>query len=120
MAAINLATKPQVTPKTKPEVVKPKAKTPKVMDPKEFKGTYKYDRDARIQICVPKNPKREGSAGYKRFALYKSGMRIRDFLQAGGKTIDLDWDRERGFIATEDKDKTGSAAKSEKSTFNLK
>jgi len=120
MAAINLATKPQVTPKTKPEVVKPKAKTPKVMDPKEFKGTYKYDRDARIQICVPKNPKREGSAGYKRFALYKNGMHIRDFLQAGGKTIDLDWDRERGFIATEDKDKTGSAAKSEKSTFNLK
>jgi len=120
MVAINLATKPQVTPKTKPEVVKPKAKTPKVMDPKEFKGTYKYDRDARIQICVPKNPKREGSNGYKRFALYKNGMRIRDFLQAGGKTIDLDWDRERGFIATEDKDKTGSAAKSEKSTFNLK
>jgi hypothetical protein len=111
MAAINLATKPIVTPKTKPEVVKPKAKQPKVMDPKDFKGTYKYD---------PKNPKREGSAGYKRFAIYKNGMRIRDFLQAGGKTIDLDWDRERGFIATEDKDKVGAGNKSEKSTFNLK
>ena len=120
MAAINLATKPIVTPKTKPEVVKPKAKQPKVMDPKDFKGTYKYDRDARIQICVPKNPKREGSACYKRFAIYKNGMRIRDFLQAGGKTIDLDWDRERGFIATEDKDKAGAGNKSEKSTFNLK
>jgi hypothetical protein len=33
MAAINLATKPIVTPKTKPEVVKPKAKQPKVMGP---------------------------------------------------------------------------------------
>jgi hypothetical protein len=42
------------------------------------------------------------------------------FLQAGGKTIDLDWDRERGFIATEDKDKVGAGNKSEKSTFNLK
>jgi len=47
-------------------------------------------------------------------------MRIRDFLKAGGKTIDLDWDRERGFIATEDKDKSGSASKSEKATFTLK
>jgi|TARA_R100001129_G_C5212567_1_gene217148 cobalamin biosynthesis protein CbiG len=118
--SINLATKQKVTPKTKPEVVKPKAKKKRVLDPKEFKGTYKYDRDARIQICVPKNPKREGSGGYKRFELYKSGMRIRDFLKAGGKTIDLDWDRERGFIATEDKDKSGSASKSEKSTFTLK
>jgi hypothetical protein len=120
MAAINLATKPKVTPKSKPEVAKPKAKKAKVMDPKLFKGTYKYDRDARIQICVPKNPKREGSNGYKRFELYKSGMRIRDFLSAGGKTIDLDWDRERGFIATEDKDKSGMASKTEKATFTLK
>ena len=119
---INLATKPKVTPKSQSTVIKPKAKTkkPKVMDPKEFSGTYKYDRDARIQVCVPKNPKREGSGGYKRFQLYKSGMKIRDFLKAGGKTIDLDWDRERGFIATEDKDKSGSASKSEKSTFTLK
>ena len=118
--SINLAIKPKVTPKSKPEVITPKAKKPRVMDPKEFKGTYKYDRDARIQICVAKNPKREGSNGYKRFGLYKSGMRIRDFLFAGGKTIDLDWDRERGFIATEDKDKVGAASKSEKSTFSLK
>ena len=120
--SINLAVKPKVTPKSQSTVIKPKAKVkkPKVMDPKEFKGTYKYDRDARIQICVPKNPKREGSGGYKRFEIYKSGMRIRDFLKAGGKTIDLDWDRERGFIATEDKDKSGSASKSEKATFTLK
>jgi hypothetical protein len=47
-------------------------------------------------------------------------MTIRDFLIAGGKTIDLDWDRERGFIATEDKDKATSAAKSPKSTYTLK
>ena len=80
---INLATKPKVTPKSQPTVIKPKAKTkkPQVMDPKEFSGTYKYDRDARIQVCVPKNPKREGSGGYKRFQMYKTGMRIRDFLE---------------------------------------
>ena len=90
--SINLAVKPKVTLKAKkPEIVKPKAKV-KAMDPKDFKGTYKYDRDAKIQICVPKNPKREGSGGWRRFNYYKSGMKIRDFLSAGGKTIDLDWD----------------------------
>ena len=118
--SINLAVKPKVTPRSQSAVVKPKAKKPKVMDPKLFKGTYKYDRDARIQILVPKNPKREGSGGYKRFELYKSGMKIRDFLEKGGKTIDLDWDRERGFVATEDKDKANMASKTDKATFTLK
>ena len=117
---LNIAQKPKVAAKVenKPTIAKPKAR--KVMDPKDFKGTYKYDRDAKIQVVVAKNPKREGSAGYKRFGLYKTGMTIRDFLIAGGKTIDLDWDRERGFIATEDKDKATSAAKSPKSTYTLK
>ena len=94
------ATKQKPSLVIKPKVVKPKAK---IMDPKKFKGTYKYDRDAKIQVIVPKNPKREGSNGYKRFGLYKTGITIREFLKAGGKTIDLDWDRERGFIATQDK-----------------
>ena len=118
--SINLAVKPKVTPKTKKvEVVKPKAKV-KAMDPKTFKGTYKYERDAKIQICVPKNPKREGCEGWRRFNLYKNGMKIRDFLSAGGKTIDLDWDRERGFIAVEVIDAPGAGGKSEKSTYTLK
>ena len=110
------ATKQKPSLVVKPKVVKPQ---PKIMDPKKFKGTYKYDRDAKIQIKVPKNPKREGSNGYKRFGLYKTGMTIREFLKAGGKTIDLDWDRERGFIATQDKDKPGSASKSPKATYKL-
>ena len=111
----------QTATKHKPTLVKPKVIKPKarVMDPKKFKGTYKYDRDAKIQVIVPKNPKREGSNGFKRFGLYKTGMVIREFLKAGGKTIDLDWDRERGFIATQDKDKPGSASKSLKATYKL-
>ena len=120
--SINLAVKPKVTPKTKKsDVVKPKAKVKvKAMDPKTFKGTYKYDRDAKIQLCVPKNPKREGSGGWRRFNLYKNGMKIRDFLSAGGKTIDLDWDRARGFIAVEVIDAPGAGGKSDKSTYTLK
>jgi len=119
MSNINLALKPKVSLKTKPEVVKPKAKV-KAMDPKDYKGTYKYDKNSRIQVCVDKNPKREGCNGWKRFNLYKNSMKIRDFLKAGGKTIDLDWDRERGFVAVEIIDEVGKAGKSQKSTFNLK
>ena len=120
--SINLAVKPKITPKSQSTVIKPKAKTkkPKVMDPKEFSGTYKYDRDARIQVCVPKNPKREGSGGYKRFELYRTGMTIRNFLEKGGKTIDLDWDRERGFIAIEVIDAAGAPNKTPKATYDLK
>ena len=121
MSNINLAIKPKVTPKTKSEVVKPKAKARvKAMDPKDYKGTYKYDKDSRIQICVDKNPKREGCGGWKRFNLYKTGLKIRDFLANGGKTIDLDWDRERGFVAVEVIDEAGRAGKSAKATFTLK
>ena len=120
MTNINLAIKPKVTPKTqKPEVIKPKAKV-KAMDPKDYKGTYKYDKDSRIQVCVDKNPKREGCGGWRRFNLYKNAMKIRDFLKAGGKTIDLDWDRERGFVAVEVIDEAGKAGKSNKATFTLK
>ncbi len=86
------------------------------MDPKDYKGTYKYDKDSRIQICVDKNPKREGCGGWKRFNLYKNGLKIRDFLANGGKTIDLDWDRERGFVAVEIIDEVGRAGKSVKSS----
>jgi len=121
MSTINLALKPKITPKTKSEVVKPKAKAKvKAMDPKDYKGTYKYDKDSRIQICVDKNPKREGCGGWKRFNLYKNGLKIRDFLANGGKTIDLDWDRERGFVAVEIIDEAGKAGKSAKATFTLK
>ena len=94
---------------------------PKIINtPSDKTGVLKYDGDARIQLLVPKNPKREGCAGYTRFNFYKNNMKIRDFIKAGGKTIDLDWDRDRGFIATEDRDKAGSQSKSPKSTFTLK
>ena len=38
-------------------------------------------------------------------------MKIKDYLENGGKTIDLDWDRERGFVAVEIIDEAGRAGK---------
>lgn len=108
--------------KTTPEAKKANGKAkPKVINtPSDKTGVLKYDGDARIQLLAPKNPKRVGCEGWKRFNLYKNGMKIKDFVKAGGKTIDLDWDRDRGFIATEDRDKAGSQSKSPKSTFDMK
>jgi len=106
-----------------PKAVKAKgakqSKSKVVPTPREKQGTYKYDRDARIQVCVEKNPKREGSKGFKMFEIYRNGITIREFLEAGGRTIDIDWDRERGFIATEDRDKEGMGSKTPKATFTL-
>ena len=108
--------------KTTPEVKKTngKAKAKVINTPSDKTGVLKYDPDAKIQLLAPKNPKRVGCEGWKRFNLYKNGIKIKDFIKAGGKTIDLDWDRDRGFIATEDRDKVGSQSKSPKATFNMK
>ncbi len=44
------------------------------------------------------NPKRKGSKSAERFALYKTGMTVKKFLDAGGTGADLKWDTEKNFI----------------------
>lgn len=44
------------------------------------------------------NPKRPGSAAHSRFGLYKDGMTVQQFLDAGGWAADLNWDEKQGFI----------------------
>ena len=66
------------------------------------KGTKSnLDPNARIKLLVEDNPKRAGSASHDRFALYKDGMTIGEFLEQGGTTGDVYWDRGRGFIDVE-------------------
>lgn len=47
------------------------------------------------------NPKREGSASAQRFALYKDGMSVKQFVDKGGKLADISWDVSKGFIKIE-------------------
>lgn len=51
-----------------------------------------------IRLVVEKNPKREGSESATRFALYKTGMTVADFLKAGGRAGDVAWDVKHKFI----------------------
>lgn len=55
----------------------------------------------KITFVSDVNPKKEGSASHARFALYKVGMSIDEFVQAGGTLGDVKWDAERNYIKIE-------------------
>jgi aldehyde dehydrogenase (NAD+) len=52
----------------------------------------------RITWVTEENPKQERSKSHDRFALYRVGMTVDEFIAAGGKREDIKWDMERGFI----------------------
>lgn len=58
----------------------------------------KVPSDVRITLLAKANPKRNGSKTYKRFALYKSGMTVGDFLKKGGTHGDVNWDSKHKYI----------------------
>lgn len=51
-----------------------------------------------VRVLVP-NPKRPGSDTHTRFALYQTGATVKEFLDAGGRRVDLRWDVDHKFIA---------------------
>ena len=55
-----------------------------------------------IRVLVAENPKRKGTSSYERFAKYKDGMSVADFIRVGGTQGDLRWDQERGFVRLEE------------------
>jgi len=66
----------------------------------------------KIRILVKTNPKKPGSAAWRRFNLYKDGMTTSEFLRAGGWREDLKYDVEKRFIdiTTLDNRADGTAA----------
>lgn len=59
----------------------------------ENKEGVKYGPDS--------NPKRPGSAGHARFAMYEDGMTVQQALDKGIWSADITWDLERSFIRIE-------------------
>jgi hypothetical protein len=51
----------------------------------------------KITVLVKENPKRAKAA--ERFALYKNGMTIGDYVAAGGTLADVRWDVRQEFIS---------------------
>jgi hypothetical protein len=57
------------------------------------------DPSGVIRVLATTNPKKPGSESHTRFALYRDGQTVSEFLAAGGRKADLSWDLEKGFIA---------------------
>lgn len=55
----------------------------------------------KVKLLVKENPKKAGSAGAARFALYQNGMTVPDFITAGGSLADVKWDVAHSYIALE-------------------
>ena len=51
-----------------------------------------------IRLLVKENPRRSGTKAHAHYALYKDGMKVEDFLKAGGTGGDLRWDLKRKHI----------------------
>ena len=85
----------------------PKAAKPKEPKPPKEKRVERFASEAKISFLADKagkkygpdnSPKREGSAARKVWNLYKEGMTVKAFLEAGGTTSALKWDTDRSFI----------------------
>lgn len=76
----------------KPVKAAKKASKPKA-EPKE-----KAEDNRKIKLLTKDNPKREGSASYDRFELYRDNKTVQAFLEAGGKSADLRYDENAGYI----------------------
>lgn len=63
---------------------------------------YRPSDNAVIVKVIHHNPKRHGSAAYRRFNLYVSGMTVGEFISAGGHMGDIYYDIARAFIAVSD------------------
>lgn len=61
-------------------------------------GKRDTNRSRTITLLKPENPKRPGTKAHDRYALYKDGMTVGAFLDAGGTSGDLAHDQAHGFI----------------------
>lgn len=59
----------------------------------------RIDQNEVVTLLVKGNPKREGSEAYGRFAFYKDGMTVGEFIKAGGTMADVVWDLGHRLIA---------------------
>ena len=52
-----------------------------------------------ITVLAATNPKKPSSKAYQRFALYRTGMTVGDYVKAGGRVGDIQYDTRHQFIS---------------------
>jgi len=58
----------------------------------------RFNKNSTIKLLVESNPKRKGSLAFTRFELYQDGMTIAEYVKAGGRTGDVNYDVAAGLI----------------------
>ena len=71
-------------------------------EPRNGDGRRGKNADKRITVVAEGNPKREGSAAYSRFKLYKDGMTVAEFIKKGGTSGDVNYDLAHKYISLSD------------------
>lgn len=74
------------------------AKAPKADKEKAPRNIAGYPDTAKITVLAKESPKRAGSNRDIRFSKYKTGMTIRQYIDAGGRASDIKVDVEAGHI----------------------
>jgi hypothetical protein len=67
----------------------------------EKKSRRRAHKAAIITLLVTDNPKRKGTLAFDRFALYKNGMTVAEYIAAGGRTGDVNHDVSEGYISVQ-------------------
>ncbi len=109
--AANIAAIAEVLPEPvkAPKAVKPaKARKPRAEKAEAPAKRARIEEEAVI-VTVIANPKREGSRAHARFALYREGQTVKEFMDAcvaagfpaAEAKTDISWDRRHGFIKVE-------------------
>lgn len=58
----------------------------------------RIDTSKKLKKLVDKNPRREGTHGYKSFSLISNGMTVEKYLEKGGRMNDLNWDIKHKYV----------------------
>ena len=93
--AIKAAVKPNVKAAVKP-IGKDIGRAPVKKGAATAKGIGDENHD--IKVLAKSNPKREGTAAHKVFAIYAKSKTVGDFLKHGGSRLALRYDLKQGFI----------------------
>lgn len=57
------------------------------------------DKSLKLKILADENPRRKGTAGFKSWEKMEDGMTVAEFLQKGGRMVDLQWDVKKGHVS---------------------
>jgi len=72
--------------------------------PKEARvpGPTSWMAGKKIYKITKENPRRKDTHGWKSFNVIKDGMTFEEYVQAKGRTKDLDWDAKKGHVELRD------------------